>query len=119
MAESKISTYKDLLWTNPNPKSNFSAQDITINWQQYKMLEIYYENDLTGDIVILDSVKFIPINGKAGYVFAANGPTGYRAFTMYSTYIHFTEGYYYATYGGGNPTVANGKVVPYQIYGIR
>lgn len=39
---------RKLLWTNPNPNNAFSPQDITLNSDDYDILEIYYY-DWSGD----------------------------------------------------------------------
>lgn len=37
-------TGKIILWENPNPSSNFSAQNITLSSDDYDILEIFYSN---------------------------------------------------------------------------
>lgn len=37
-----------ILWTNPNPTSNFSAQPITLNNNNYDMYEVIYYGSVTG-----------------------------------------------------------------------
>ncbi len=36
-----------MLWTNPNPASEFETQNITLNSNDYDVLEIYYVDDIT------------------------------------------------------------------------
>ena len=46
----KVIESAKLLWTNPNPNNEFNPQDITLNSDDYDILEIYYY-DWTGDNV--------------------------------------------------------------------
>lgn len=36
-----------MLWTNPNPASEFEAQNITLSSSDYDVLEVYYVDDIT------------------------------------------------------------------------
>lgn len=39
-----------VLWTNPNPDSNFTEQTITLSSSDYDVLEIFYRTDVTASI---------------------------------------------------------------------
>ena len=45
----QISDYAKLLWTNPNPTSDFADQDITLSSSDYDVLEFYYRSDTFGN----------------------------------------------------------------------
>lgn len=39
----------NILWTNPNPTADFSAQNITLSSDDYDMLEFFWRNDVAGN----------------------------------------------------------------------
>lgn len=50
-----------ILWTNPNPTNNFVAQTITLNNDDYNVLEIIYLQNLTQDYTL--SQRFLKTTG--------------------------------------------------------
>lgn len=120
MGKTVIKAERTLLWTNPSPNSDYSGSKIYADFGSFKTIEILYRPNLTGTTNALNSVYFsYDTEGQDGYIFSAAGTTIYRAFHIYSTYIEFTNGYYYSSYGGVGPTVNDRTLIPYQIYGIK
>lgn len=38
-----------ILWTNPSPNSDFDLQSITLNSNDYEILEVYFRSDVQGN----------------------------------------------------------------------
>lgn len=96
----------DLLWTNPNPTSSFSAQTVTCD-TSYSMylVDCRTANNST------NIVSNMFVNGTS---FCVNNGTNSisRNATVGANGITFSDGYL-----GGNAN--NNMVIPYHIYGIK
>lgn len=106
--------YSSILWTNPNPTSSMSAQNITLNNSNYDMYECFYIYDTTSSNVLLSSKS---IKGKG---FFLNGYSGYygvgsmRLITYTnSTTLHVEQSY------GNSTTPSNNYCIPLYIVGYN
>lgn len=126
MAVSTIIVKKVLLWTNPNPTSNFVAQTILtdVDFTQFDEIEIWAYL-YTGFQHFVPIIK-IPV-GSQGNITGVAGVSGETSGVGYiltrgvrsnNSYINIAEGYGCAT-NGGNWVVNNGNAIPYKIYGIK
>lgn len=102
-----------LLWTNPNPTSNFAAQTIPIDLSKYSFLLICYNQTPTG--ARWGSV-FQPKDGAQYFVTIGIDSTSNnyyykRAAAATDTGITFTNGFQNTTSGAG-------YAIPKYIYGI-
>lgn len=114
-----------ILWTNPNPTSSFSAQTITLNSSEYDMLEFYFKGGTTGTTMFSEKtlkgyntiVNHI-VNLNAG----VSQPTGVRQ--RQATYVNDTT---YTitdalTRDGGSasePVVENQRLIPLYVIGYK
>ena len=57
-----------ILWTNPNPTSNFSAQDITLSSDDYDCIEIVYEFTRNAGYRQIISTGKIPYSTNGGFM---------------------------------------------------
>lgn len=101
----------DLLWTNPNPSSNFGAQTISIDLSGYLLVLIEQDPFNNGSLDVA-----IGLIGSEMKMFClANTNTnrnGARNLTVSSTGITFSA----CTYNGATN---NGYSIPLRIFGIR
>lgn len=101
----------DLLWTNPNPSSNFGAQTISIVLSNYSLVLIEQDpfNNDTLDIAI-----GLVGSGMKLYCLANTNTNrnGARNLTVSSSGITFSA----CTYNGATN---NGYCIPLRIFGIR
>ena len=106
-----------LLWTNPSPSDNFSAQTISLDLSKYDAVEITFKS--SGITTIRSDIdgksreaNYIESSG-AGYIQAAR-----RGYTTSSTGISFGKGYW--NFGAHYPwNETSDACVPYKIYGIK
>ena len=116
MAESKILTYKDLLWTNPNPSSgSFTDTTISLDLSKYRYVEVWYR-----DGSYVGGYKTINIEiGVNIYIFSSTGPTCARQCVTTTSSIRFYTGVSYGAYGGNSATSSGAIIIPYKIYGVK
>ena len=113
MASGIIHTHSVLLWTNPSPSANFSAQTVSL--------------DLSGYVGVIVTPKVLPsstnmrnsvtlIKGKTTTCFELVGTSPVmfcgRDITVSSTGVAFGNGTY-------NGSANNGYWIPMYIYGMR
>ena len=107
-------THSELLWTNPSPSANFSAQTVSL--------------DLSGYVGVIITPKLLPsstnmrnsvtlIKGKTTttcFELVGTAPVGFcgRDITVSSPGVAFGNGAY-------NGSANNGYWIPMYIYGIR
>ena len=105
-----------LLWTNPNPTSEFSAQAISLDLSKYDMVKIDYnaygiksEETYVGKSCRLSIVS---PGGAAMYITAR-----FRDCTVMTDGIKFDEGR--TSYAVATSDINNANCIPYKIYGIK
>lgn len=107
-----------ILWTNPNPTSDFSSQTITLSSDDYDVLEFFYGYDTSGVRVV--SERTIKGNGVQFDVYSTVVPT--RAWRRRTEFVSNTS------YSVGNCTRMeynqtayneNGYCVPIYIVGYK
>ncbi len=103
----------DLLWTNPNPTSSFSAQTISLDLSEYQLVFVVCKGDTTGTNYTTALAEFNTLT-QIGTI---NGYTRFRAFTATATGVQFGGGYKQTSYS--NDGSDNSATIPYHIYGIK
>lgn len=107
-----------VLWTNPNPTSDFSSQTITLSSDDYDVLEFFYGYDTSGVRVV--SERTIKGNGVQFDVYSTVVPT--RAWRRRAEFVSNTS------YSIGNCTRMeynqtsyneNGYCVPLYVIGYK
>ena len=106
----KVSNDMKILWTNPNPTSEFAEQDITLNSDDYDVLEIYY---------------LMAANNT--YVGSQKIPKGYNTRLMYTTsslMIRFRNIIYlsdtsYSIESGAGASGSDSDLIPLYIIGYK
>ena len=99
----------ELLWENASPTSDFVAQTINLNLNEYRFVMVLAG---TYDATVLAPSAVTPI-GKNGYASWANGSlTRVRQFNVTATGIQFMEGY-------ADGAAKNNACKPLAIYGIK
>lgn len=113
---------KTLLWTNPNPTSNFSAQTVTLanDANQYDMLMVESRYGATEDSIsssfLEPTVTTRQTVMSARYVVNATTTIVMRDATINGTQITITTGRYIVPNGMGEGTQ---YAIPLKIYGIN
>lgn len=96
----KVIESAKLLWTNPNPNNGFNPQDITLNSDDYDILEIYYydwcgDNESYKDMLVQKAIK--------GYDFLLHSQITYNnkayAGNRRVTYVNDTTLHFQNTHG--------------------
>ena len=109
--------YKKLLWTNPNPSSNFTAQTVSLDLTEYDAVEIQCKNLASSDYMI--GTLFRIKKGDKGLLLSNAATNRERdVHSVSNTGIEFSGGIIYNTYGGAQST-DNSRVIPIRIYGIK
>lgn len=106
----------ELLWTNPNPDSDFPSQLVSINLEKYDivLIEFTYQNDnVTGK-----AYAYAPIDGKyySAKCILYNNSLAYwtaRNFMANNTGVSFTIGINY------NASNSDRYCIPLKIYGCK
>ncbi len=112
----------NVLWTNPNPTSDFSNQSVTLSEDanDYKYLEIYWKN--RKDINEWTYTKMMTGTIGYGFMISASG-TSFRAFSrqasnVTTTSIAFSVCNYMESLSSAL-TTANNYMIPYKIIGYK
>lgn len=107
----------ELLWTNVNPNTDFANQDININLSNYDEVAIYAKYE-SGQGYAINTRAMVGDIGSLmiGIIPTAEYALTTRTFNVFSDKI--TVGKCYA-YVNGTSTEANGRLIPYKIYGIK
>lgn len=103
-----------LLWTNPNPDSNFAAQTVSVNLSGYDFFAIVPIFSVASPNII--PMQVFTCDDSTSHVLAitarSNSNNGGRLITFSTSGLTFTS----ATYSG---STNNSYAIPYKIYGIR
>lgn len=103
-----------LLWTNPNPTSNFSAQTITVDLSSYSHIMVDYKTQKDAD-------RLLTAFHCVGFGCMVIGTWSYkitqRQCTVNTSSIDFSAAYNVSSYGSGSTD--NSLLIPYKIYGIK
>jgi len=113
-----------LLWTNPNPTSNFAAQTLSIDVSDYDFIAVEHKVYANLDHRRIDfgavgtQFGLIHPSTGGGYFTTATNQVGVRGCnTSDTTKIVFGSGY--NSSGGGSFSALDSRCVPYRIYGIK
>lgn len=108
----KSSSGMELLWTNPNPSSDFGQQTVSLDLSNYELIIVIADN--------YSSPAMATVGGDGNLLttnYAGNHRIGQRKFTVSTTGVSFENAYY--SYANENGSVNNGMVKPQRIYGIK
>lgn len=109
----KVGLNMDLLWTNSTPTSSFSAQTISLDLSEYRLIFVVCKGDTGGTNYPTALADFNTLTQIGTF----NGYTRFRAFTATATGVQFGGGYKQTSYS--NDSSDNSATIPYKIYGIR
>lgn len=103
-----------ILWENPNPSTNFVAQDVTLSSDDYDMYEIFYTARSGDSSRSLMSVRSIKGYGtELNTIFITNSAVMQRAVTYISdTSLRFENAYY-------GTSAVNSHIKPIKIIGYK
>lgn len=101
----------DLLWTNPNPSSNFSAQTVVIDLSDYDAVRITFISNMNSPVAYTQDADIDSYTHNLFAVSAAPARQS-RQFTLSSTGIVFSN-------GATGSTSGSQYGVPIKIYGIK
>lgn len=109
---------RQILWTNPNPTADFSAQSINLSSSDYDVLEFYFRSDTSGNRAL--SVKCLKGYGCQADMFSTASPTRRwcRRLTYSSATQYISENGYQLEQGSSQ-TTANAQCVPLYIVGYK
>lgn len=105
----------ELLWKNGDPSSNFEAQSVSLNSNDYDMIRVYFKVVRQYEYMAFAEASI----GKMGLCVTDdnNGHLCTRAFDVYDGSMYIRDGYYYAEYA--SYTANNEYMIPTHIYGIK
>ena len=103
------------LWTNRNPETNVGTLEATLATHAgTPKFYIFVQNATTTSQNGFENV-FATLHD--GSIYANDGYTAYRTFTVAGNKITFSGGYAYGSYGS-NPVQRNNACIPVAIYGV-
>ena len=104
----------ELLWTNANPTTNFTAQTVAVDFTDYTFFGIVSMFSTSSQYML--KMQIFPVVLNADYILEITGrgstATGGRRMSYTNSGLAFQQG----TYAGTNEDT---HLIPYQIYGIR
>lgn len=109
-----------ILWSNPNPTSNFIEQDITLNSDDYDMLKFIYKSAasdiemLTTECLKGNRPKLAQLYCGVNGIVCRDRDVSRKSDTVY----HFHEGRYCAT-GSTGRTPDNQYIIPLYVIGYK
>lgn len=111
--------YKTLLWTNPNPTSNFAAQTVLLDLSGCDAVDVVAVVSRTSGKMGTCRLYFgAPVSQSL--VFLGDDATKHtRDLTLYTDGITFQNGYYQYMTSGSSKTTDSGQAIPYKIYGVK
>lgn len=115
----------DLLWTNPNPTSNFAAQTLSgIPWQDYKFLFIDHYTAGNGNVAAHYETSVISTDNPSAWSWITcirEVPFGRGVKFPANNQVQFGSQTYYSTYNGANATMYDDWqfIVPTKIWGVK
>jgi hypothetical protein len=113
----------NILWSNPNPTNNFSAQSITLSSNDYDYLifvcRFQSGNDLVSQFTLKNYGAIFGIgwdyNGGSGITYYS---AGYRRTFAYSSDTSYSASDCYVRYSNSSSnTIVNNYIVPLFVYG--
>ena len=117
--EEFVNKVDNILWTNPDPTSEFAGQTITLNddLSNYSYYEIIYKSSSAG--INTSSTGKV----KVGYLTALSYLNQYiwkrEVSSAYGKNIIFLDCIYYTNYGNYTTTVANTVLIPLEVIGYK
>lgn len=113
-----------ILWTNPNPTSNFVAQTITLSSSDYDMYEVLFLTNLADQAPRLNSTgKLLKGYGsRLSASFADSANPGANVYSRWITYISDTQIEFatgYVAYGSTARTENTALIVPLYVIGYK
>lgn len=113
------SEYKKLLWTNPNPTANFSAQTVSIDLSDYDEVEVVtIVSRTSGKMGICHLYFTSPVSQSLAFL-GDDATKHARDLSINTSGITFQNGYYQYMTSGQSKTTDSGQAIPYKIYGIK
>lgn len=104
-----------LLWKNATPEANVGTLEATLSTHSgTPKFYIFVQNATSTKAVGFENV-FVTLHD--GTVYANDGYTSYRDFTVSGNKVTFGGGYAYGSYGS-NPVARNNACIPVAIYGV-
>ena len=111
-----------LLWENSTSNSSFSSQTITLNSDDYDVLEVYFKSSIDGSAVYCCKI----LKGMTTQLFRANtsgsaeqGTYAYVRGMVYETDTSYTFNDSLISYTGKSQYTDNRTNIPLKIYGIK
>lgn len=111
--------FKTLLWTNPNPTSNFSAQTISLDLSEYDAVDVVAIASRTSDKMGTCRIYFGAPVSQGLYLLGDDATKHARDLTLHTDGITFQNGYYQYMSSGASKTTDSGQAIPYKIYGVK
>lgn len=115
---------RDLLWTNPNPSSEFAGQTISLDLSDYESIEVVYSSY---SATVFQTMRFERINSSSGGIglestdrsnsISSSLAVVSRNGTFDDNGVTFYDGYFQTS--SGSRTVSGRSCVPQKIYGIK
>lgn len=112
----------NLLWTNPNPTSNFAAQTINIaNLANYNTVIVVWNNATTGSArIFCMAYKGYQFEMQDGHVGSGGTEWRRRLGLVNDTSVQFDTAYVSQNYGSKSPGTSSTNVcIPLCIYGLN
>ena len=110
---SKSKSDKTLLWTNPNPNSNFGETTLNLDLSRYKYIIIITKADpVNPNEPSYESINIVPVTRTDDRI-ANGGSFAVRRVTTTSSTVWFSV----ATFGSESPM--SDRVIPLYIYGTN
>ena len=110
---------RKLLWTNPNPISNFAAQTISLDLSGYDAVDVVAVASRASGKMGTCRIYFDAPVAQGLYLLGDDATKHARDLTLYSDRITFQNGYYQYMASGSSKTTDSGQAIPYKIYGVK
>jgi len=107
----------DLLWTNPNPTSDFAGQTLSLDLTNYAMVLVLSNANRTDDKYVSCTSTFV-VKGVKAKLLNYEKRFEFRTLNATNSSIVFSDNTNISTYNG-SATTDNGWNIPYKIYGIK
>lgn len=108
----------NILWTNPNPTSDFASQNVTLNSDDYDMYEIIYKNYKTENYYMNTGTTPKGYGKLIMMIGGANGPYNYTRQVTFNSATSLTIGNCTVNYGT-TTSQNNAQVIPVYIIGYK
>lgn len=107
----------DLLWTNPNPSSEYSAKTETLDLTDYDFVFITFKWGASSARAMLNC--FVMVDGGGVITSSVYNARVYREITCTTSGVTFGAGAYANTISANMTSPSNSTCVPQQIFGIK